>query len=330
MTDIRLSRRSFMSLTAGAGVVLASPAILRAAPYATQPIKIVVGTGPSGTTDLSARLIAPILKEVLGQPVIVENRPGAGSTHAVGLVAGSKPDGHTLHVSTAAALAVHATNVEKPADLVHDLQPIGMICDGAYIYTINKQVPAKTAKEFITLVRNRPGEYRFGGSGPGSALHLSGELFCQRTGTKMEVVHYNNAALRATDLLANQIQMGLGGIAVLGQYVNAGDLTAFLVASRKREELLPNTPTSVELGIPDLDRITNWFGLHGPKDMPEQVTEQVGAALKKALADPEVRRVLQAGGMQIPEDTPAGFLARMEEDYKILVEVSTAGNIRIE
>ena len=330
MKHISMSRRTFIAASAGAGFTVAAPTVLRAASFATQPIRIIVGTGPSGTTDLSARLLAPILKEEFGQPVVVENRPGAGSTYAVGLVANARPDGHTLHLSTAAALAVHATHVNKPADLINDLAPIGMVCDGAYTYTINAKVPARNAEEFIALLKKEPGRYRYGGSGPGSALHLSGELFCQRTGTKMNVVHYNNAGLRATDLLANEIQMGLGAIAVLGQYIASGGLTGLFVASEQREPLLPNMPTSLELGLTDLHRITNWFGLHGPKGMPDDVVRQLNAALVKALRKPEVLTVLSAGGMTTIGDSPESFLARMKKDYEIIAEVAGAASIRVE
>ena len=239
MSGTKVSRRGFMAASAGLGVAFACPSIVRAASYATQPIRLFVGTGAAGTNDLVARLIAPVLKEELGQPVLVENRPGAATTLALGLVSKARPDGHTLLVSSGAAVAVHVTSVTKPADLIKDLSHVGMICDGAYTYALNAQVPAKDAKEFIELLKKEPGKIRYGGTGPGGTIHLSGELFCLRTGTKMTVVQYTNAGMRASDLLANETQLGIGGIGVLGQHIKSGALRGLFVAGEQREPLVP-------------------------------------------------------------------------------------------
>jgi tripartite-type tricarboxylate transporter receptor subunit TctC len=330
MSGTKVSRRGFMAASTGLGVALACPSIVRAASYATQPIRLFVGTGAAGTNDLVARLIAPVLKEELGQPVLVENRPGAATTLALGLVSKARPDGHTLLVSSGAAVAVHVTSVTKPADLIKDLSHVGMICDGAYTYAVNAQVAAKDAKGFIELLKKEPGKIRYGGTGPGGTIHLSGELFCLRTGTKMTVVQYTNAGMRASDLLANETQLGIGGIGVLGQHIKSGALRGLFVAGEQREPLFPDLPTSVELGIKDLESITNWFGLHGPKGMPDQIVRQLNAALAKAIAHTEVRNVLGANGMFVSGGPPEALVARMNKDHKVLSEVAEAANIRVE
>ena len=171
MDGTRISRRGFVAGSVGLGATLAYPAVLGASSYAKQPVRLFVGTGAAGTNDLVARLIAPILKEELGQPVLVENRPGAATTLAVKLVANAKPDGHTLLVSSGAAVAVHVTSVTKPADLINELDHISMICDGAYVYAVNSQVSVKSAEEFIALCKKEPGKIRYGGTGPGGTIH---------------------------------------------------------------------------------------------------------------------------------------------------------------
>ena len=325
MTALAPSRRS---LLLGVAATLAFPATLRAASFATRPIRLVVGTAASGTNDLAARLIAPTLREELGQPVVVDNRPGAATTYAVGLVAAAPPDGHVLLVSSAAALAVHATSVNAPPDLARDLSAVGMVCDGAFTYAINSRVEARDTASFIALLREAPGRLNYGTSGAGSAIHLSGELFQQRTGTLMLAVHYTNAGMRANDLVSNTVQLGIGGIGVLGPFIGSGALRALFVAGREREKLLPEMPTSVELGLPELDNITNWFGLHGPKGMPAEIVAQVNAALNKALRKPDVAEAFGKAGMTNPLHTPEQFLARMTADYQVMADVAKARNIR--
>jgi tripartite-type tricarboxylate transporter receptor subunit TctC len=205
-----------------------------------------------------------------------------------------------------------------------------MVCDGFYAYAINAQVPARNTAEFIDLVRKQPGRFRFGGTGPGGTVHLSGELFCLRTGTKMEAVHYTNAGMRANDLLANEVQVGIGGVAVLGQHMRSGALRGLLIAGDQREEQFPDIPTSVELGIKDLDSITNWFGLHGPKGMPEDVVRQINAAMHKAVAHPDVRKAMVAAGLIPVGSTPEALVKRMDKDYAVLSEVAKAANIKVE
>ena len=330
MTSQRISRRAVLAGSACLGFSVAAPAVLRAQSYATQPIRLFVGTAAAGTNDLVARLIAPILKDELGQPVLVENKPGAATTLAVGLVAHSKPDGHSLLVSSGAALAVHITSVNKPASLMDDLSHVAMLADGDYLYAVNSAVPAKTAEEFIDILKKQPSAIRYGGTGAGGTIHLSGELFALRTGTKMTVVQYTNAGQRANDLLANQTQLGIAGSAVIGQHIRSGALRGLFVAGRNRDAQFSDLRTSVELGLKDMDNITNWFALHGPKGLPPQVVTQLNAAARKALDNPEVKKLLAASGMVAAFSTPDDLVGRMRKDKVVLTEVATAASIKVE
>lgn len=325
-----ISRRGLLVLPAALAASMAAPAIVRGASYATQPIRLFVGTAAAGSNDLVARLLAPTFKEVFGQPVLVENRPGAATTLAAAQVANARPDGHTLLVSSAAAIAVHVTSVNKPVNLVSDLSHVGMACDGAYLYALHKDVPAQTTDAFIALLKKEPGRIRYGATGTGGSIHLSGELFCLNTGTKMTVVQYTNAGMRANELLANQTQLGIAGAAVLGQHIRAGSLKGLFVAGRERDRLFPDLPTSGEVGIKGLEAISNWFALHGPKGLPEHIVAQLNVALRAALARPEVIEGLAASGLFPTPGTPQTLIERMQVDYAVMSDVAARGGIKVE
>jgi tripartite-type tricarboxylate transporter receptor subunit TctC len=330
MQDKSLTRRRVLAVSAGAGLSVAMPGILRAASYATQPVRLFVGTAAAGTIDLVARLLAPTFKDILGQPVLVENKPGAATTLATSFVAGAKPDGHTLLLSSSAALAVHAASVTKPAHLGDDLSHVGMVCDGGFVYAIHKDVPASNVPEFVALAKANPGKYRFGATGPGGNIHLSGELFCLNTGIRMVAVQYANAGMRANELLSNQTQLGIGGGAVLGQHIRSGVLKGLFVASEKRDALFPELPTSVELGIAGMQNITNWVALHGPKGMPPDIIAQLNKALQVAIAKPEIVSTLAGNGLFTTPGTPEALTERLRSDYAVMVDVTKRGNIRLD
>ncbi len=324
------SRRRLLALPAALAASVAAPAVLRAASFARQPIRLFVGTAAAGSNDLVARLIAPTFREIFDQPVLVENRPGAATTLAAGFVANAKPDGHTLLVSSAAAIAVHVASVNKPVNLVEDLSHVGMACDGAYVYALHKDVPAADAEAFVALLKREPGRLRYGATGTGGSIHMSGELFCLNTGTKMTAVQYTNAGMRANELLANQTQLGIAGAAVLGQHIRTGALKGLFVAGEQRDKLFPELPTSREVGIKGLETISNWFALHGPKGMPDHIIAQLNDALRKALAKPETVQGLTASGLFPTPGTQQALIERMKLDYSVMSDVAKRGGIRIE
>ncbi len=326
MKKLGLSRRA---LLAGTVITLSANPVL-AKDFPTQPIRLIVGTAAAGLNDHVARLVAPIMERELGQPVIVDNRPGAANKLALGLVAKAAPDGHTLLVSSSAVLATAVTHSAMPADPIKDLEHISMIADGSFTFTVNAKVPATNVKEFIELAKKEPGKLKFGASGSGSAIHLSGEVFAQRAGIKLVAVQYVSAGQRVTDLLANQIQMSINAIQVTGPHIKTGDLRALFVASAVREPGFPDIPTSVELGIPDVDKVSNWFGLHAPKGTPAPVLKALQDAVVKAVRDPGVTDKLVQGGLRPIGDTPAQFLARLQGDEKIFREAAISANIKVD
>lgn len=324
-----IHRRSLILATISAGALfMLNPA--SAQDYPTQPIKLIVGTAAAGLNDHVARLIAPVMERELGQPVVVENRPGAANKLALGLVAKSKPDGYTLLVSSSAVLATAVTHKSMPADPIKDLEHISMVADGSFTFTVNSKVPAGNTQEFIELAKKEPGKLKFGASGSGSAIHLAGEVFAQRAGVDLVAVQYTSAGQRVADLLSNQIQMSINAIQVTGPHIKTGDLKPLFVASAVREPGFPDIPTSVELGIPDVDKVSNWFGIHAPVGTPKPVLAALHAAVVKAVNDPEVREKLTTGGLRPIGDTPESFLARLKGDEKIFREAAQSANIQVE
>ncbi|MDW9714064.1 hypothetical protein GOC35_29285 [Sinorhizobium meliloti] len=327
---VKITRRSVLMTGAGAAAMLAAPGILRAKSYATQPVRLFVGTAAAGSNDLVARLIVGPLEAMIGQPVVVENRPGGATTLAVGLVANAKPDGHTLLVSSAAAIATYVASVTKPPSLVDDLSHVAMICDGAFIYAVHKDVKAENTRDFISLLKSSPGKLRYGATGTGGGIHLSGALFQQKTGTEMKVIQYANAGMRLTDLLANQTQLGIAGAAVLAQQINSGALRPLFVAGTERVNLFPNVPTGAEEGIGGLEGISNWFGLHGPKNMPPQISADLHGMVQKALEDAKVKEGLAAAGFFTTPGPREELVTRLETDTVLTKDLVKTTGIKIE
>lgn len=330
MTRNTLSRRGFIGAGAVALAALSAPSIVRAQSYATKPVRLFVGTAAAGSNDLVARLIAVPLERMLGQPVVVENRPGGATTMATGLVANARPDGYTLLVSSAAAIATYVSSTTKPPSLTDDLSHVGMIADGAFIYAVNKDVPAINVRELIDYLHKSPGAVRYGATGTGGGIHLSGALFQQMTDTKMTVIQYTNAGMRLTDLIANQTQLGIAGATVLSQQIEAGMLRPLFVAGVRREPLFPDVPTGAEEGLSGLEDISNWFGLHGPKEMPAQIVADLNGMLQEAVKDEVVEKGLAGSGFFAVSGTPDDLIARMQKDVEVMTRVVKTAGITIQ
>lgn len=324
------TRRSVLLGGAALVATLTAPSIARAASYATKPVRLFVGTAAAGTTDLVARLVAPQLQAALGQPVVVENRPGGATTMSVGLVGQAAPDGHTLLVSSAAAISTYVTSVNKPPSLLDDLDAIGMVGDGAFIYAVHKDVAAKNTKEFIDLLKASPGTVRYGATGTGGGIHLSGALFQQQTGTEMTVIQYANAGMRLNDLLANQTQLGIAGAAVLAPQITAGQLRPLFVAGTKRTTLFPDVPTGAEDGIVGLEGISNWFGLHAPKGTPPEIIAALNAILQDAIKDETLLQGFATAGLFPVGGGPEALVSRMQKDAALTAEIAQKSGINIE
>ena len=289
-------------LLAAAVVAAATPAMGQA--YPNKPVRIVVPFPPGGGTDVLARLLQPALARIWGQPVVVENKPGASGTIGAAAVADSPADGYTLLMSSTASLT--ANNVARFA-------PVTLVSASPYVIAVNPKVPAQGVKELVEQARRNPGKLSFGSSGTGAASHLAGELFKSMAGVDMLHVPYKGTGQAVTDLVGGQIDLMFAPAETVMPHVQAGRLRALAVTSARRATALPQLPTAAESGLPGYEAI-GWFGLLAPVGTPPELVAKISADANKAMADDEVRRKMLAVGAEPSGNTPEAFARFIRDD----------------
>jgi tripartite-type tricarboxylate transporter receptor subunit TctC len=312
-----------------AGRRLAALALLLAAalpalaqPWPAKPVRIVVPYPPGGPVDISARLLAPKLQQALGQPFLVENKPGAGGNIGADFVAKSAPDGYTIGMG---AIATHAINpalmADVPYDPVRDFRHLALVVQVPNVLVVNNDLPAKSVAELIALARAQPGKLDFASGSTGSTGHLAGELFKQMTGTYMVHIPYKGAPAAVADLLAGRVQLMFDNLSSALPNVRAGKLRALAVTTLKRSGALPDLPTLDESGLKGFD-MTTWWGLMGPAQMPMDVAQRLSAEILKAMDAPEVREKLRAMGMEGSSvRTPEQFTAFVDSERRLYAQL---------
>ena len=302
---MKLPRRNFLHLAAGAAALPALSRIASAQAYPTRPVRLIVPFGPAGATDITARLIGHWLSERLGQQFIIENRPGAGGNIGTEAVVRAPPDGYTLlYVTT--ANASNATLYDKlNFNFIHDIAPVAAIISFPYIMVVNPSVPAKTLPEFITYAKANPGKINMASPGIGSTPHVNGELFKVMTGTNMVHVPYRSAAAVMTDLLSGQVQLYFGTTASSLEYVRTGKLRALGVTIERRLDALPEIPTVAEF-VPGYEA-SNWYGVGAPKATPAEIIDKLNKEINAGLADPKMKARLADLGGTVLAGSPADF-----------------------
>jgi tripartite-type tricarboxylate transporter receptor subunit TctC len=302
---MNLPRRQFFHLAAGA---FAAPAIARRAfadAYPSRPVRLVVGFTPAGGNDIIARLMGQWLTERLGQTLVIENRPGAGTNIAAELVINSPPDGYTLFV-TNLSNAINATLYEKlNFDFMRDMLPVAGIAQAPAVFAINSSVPAKTVTEFIAHAKANPGRINMGSAGVGSTGHLAGELFKMMAGVNLIHVPYRGNAPALTDLIAGQIEVLFPSLGSSIEYVKTGKLRALAVTGATRSDAVPDLPTVAET-LPGYEA-ASFYGIGAPRNTPAAVVEVLNKAVNAGLADPKLKaRLTDLGSVPLP-GPPATF-----------------------
>ncbi len=325
---MKLRRRFFLQLAAGAAALPALPRIAGAQSYPTRPVHIVVGFAPAGANDVAARLIGQWLAEQLGQQFIVENRPGAGSNIATEAVVRSPADGYTL-LLVATPAAINATLYNNLSfDVIRDIAPVAGIMRVPNIMLVNPSFPAKTLPEFIAYAKSNPGKINMATAGNGSTPHIFGELFKMMAGVNLVTVPYRGGGPALVDLLGGQVQVMFEPMASSIGYVKAGKLRALAVTSATRSAALPEIPTVGEF-VPGYEA-TAWFGIGAPKNTPAEIVAKLNGEINAGLADPKIRkRLADLGGIPMPM-SPAEFGKLIAVETKKWGKVIRTAGIKVE
>ena len=300
-----------MKRIALAALALAAALPILADTWPSKPVKIIVPFGPGGFTDVVARILQKELAPVLGQPIIIENRPGAGSTIGTDAVAKSPPDGYTLAmVSTTHVISPHLYK-KMTYDPIKDFAPVMKLVEGPYVMVVHPSLGVSTVQEFVALAKKRPNEIFFASSGNGSAQHLVGALFMQMAGVKLTHVPYKGSNAAMQDLLGGQVKLSFVGMP--NAIPNLGKLKALAVTTTKRSPDLPDVPTMDEAGVKGYEA-TIWLGMLAPKGTPREIVDKLNADIRKVLADPEARKLMRKAGVEVAPSSPEAFQALMEQE----------------
>ncbi|MDH5264555.1 MAG: tripartite tricarboxylate transporter substrate binding protein [Betaproteobacteria bacterium] len=283
--------------------------------YPSRPVKIIVPFGPGGFTDVVARILQSQLGAAFGQPIVIENKPGAGSTIGTAEVAKAKPDGYTLAMVSTTHVITPSIYKKMPYDALADFTPVMKLAEGPYVLVVHPSLPAKNVKELIALAKAEPGRIDYASSGNGSSQHLVGALFGQMTGVKLNHVPYKGSGQAMQDLVGGQVKVSFVGAPNAVPYLNAGKLRALGVTTKKRSADLPDIPSIDEAGVPGYDA-TLWLGLLAPPGTPADVVATIREGVTKALSSPEAKKLVNSAGVDVAFSTPEEFSALMKSELE--------------
>jgi len=323
---MKLPRRKFLHLAAGAAALPAVSRIAWAQGYPTRPVRIIITTAAGGTADILARLMGQWLSERLGQPFVVENRPGGGTNIGTEAVVRAPADGYTLLLASPPN-ASNATLYDKlNFNFIRDIAPIAGVMRGPFVMLLNPSIPADSVPEFIAYAKAHPGMINFASGGIGFATHLAGELFKGMTGVKMVHVPYRGQGPAMTDLLGGQVQVMFDPVVSSIAHIRAGKLRPLAVTTSMRSEALPDIPTVGEF-VPGYEVIV-WFGLGAPKATPAEIVEKLNKEINAGLADPKIKARLADLGAGPLALSPADFGKFIADETEKWAKVIRAANIK--
>lgn len=315
-----MQRRQW-SAFAGAVAMVAIAGPVLAQGYPVKPIELSVPFAPGGTTDIVARVIGDPLGKVLGQPVIVVNRAGGGGIVGAAETARATPDGYKLGIATVSSTAANpAINPKTPYDPINDFTPIINIAATPNIIAVNPSFPARNYAEFVAELKKNPGKYSYSSSGTGGIGHLLMELYKSLTNTFVTHIPYRGAGPALNDTVAGQVPMIFDNLPSALPFIKAGKLIPIVVSAPNRVAALPNVPTFKEVGLEPVNRMA-YYGILGPKGLPKEVVDKVNDGVKKALADPAVRKRIEDTDSIIVANTPEQFAAQIKAEFEIYKQV---------
>jgi len=312
-------------------VALAALACCGAAPvvaqdYPSRPVKIVVPFAAGGPADVYARYIAQRLQESLGQPFVVDDRPGGGSVVGTDIVAKSAPDGYTLLLMSNTHTVNESLMPGKPFQLMRDFVAIAPINYSDLVLVVNPSVPASTLQELIALAKAQPGKLNYASSGPGTPYHMAGELFKSMAGVDIVHVPYKESSGARTGVLGGQVEMMFDAVTVMSEHVKAGKVKAIATSGTARSAVMPNVPTLAEAGVPGYDAVI-WLGLMAPKGTPPAIVAKLNAEVSRIVASPEVKADWAKQGAAAMVMTPDAFTKYLNDDvvkWERIVKISGA------
>ncbi|WP_298277230.1 tripartite tricarboxylate transporter substrate binding protein [uncultured Bradyrhizobium sp.] len=296
-------------------LVLLAPVATSAQEFPAKPIRLIVPFPPGGPNDIIARVIGQKMSELTKQPIIVDNRAGQGGVLGTDAVAKAAPDGYTVAIASAGALAISPSMEKVGYDTLRDLAPVTLVATVPEMLVVATDVPARNMSELVALAKAQPGKLNFASSGPGSLPHLACELF--KLTAKIDIVHvpYRGAAPAVNDLLGQQVQMTFLDLPVILPQIKAGALRPIALGGRERAPTAPDVPTTAEVGMPDLI-IENWYGMVAPARTPPAIVAKLNRIATEAMADPAIKAKLAEQGLVLVGDTPEHFRDFIAADIK--------------
>lgn len=318
-----------LGLMALLGLLSALPAAAQTADYPSKPIKIVVTFPPGGSSDAIIRILSTRLNDKLGQPLVIDNRPGAGGNIGLSVVAKAAPDGYVLGVGAAGGLTANSSLYpQMPFEVAKDFQPITMLAAIPFVLVGHPSVPAENMQQLIAYAKSQPGKVSIGHGGNGTAMHLSTALFTQMADLKMIEVPYRGSGPAAMDTLSGQIQLSVTDLAAALPHIKAGKLKAFAVTSPKRLSNLPEVPTLSESGLTGYDS-TGWFGLVAPAGTPGAIIQRLNTEFTAALNDESIKAQMRQNGMEPVATSMEGLDAYIKSETQKWAKVIRQANIKL-
>ena len=322
--------KTMMRRAACALVLAALAAPAWAQDFPSKPIKLVVPYAPGGGADGVARIVAKTVSESIGQPIVIENKGGAGAIVGTDLVAKAEPDGYTLLLGQSGPISLNpAVYKSLPYDPQKDFAPISMTTAYPYILVVNADLPVKTLAEFVALAKAKPGTMNYGSTGVGAANHLVAELFNSKAGLKMTHIPYRGTALATADLVAGQLTMVFGDPISVLPHIQSGKLRALAVTSLQRSSVAPTVPTIAESGYPGFEALA-WHGIMAPARTPPDIIAKLNKEIVKAVNDPATKALLVNQAMQTIGSTPEEFAAFIRNDIAVWKAVAMSANVTVE